>query len=329
MSLGSFFKGTSIDQNSKFTDKDKKIINNTKWPEVFEQKVDISKVNLESLKDWMDQRITELMQMEDELVTNLAVSYLEEKQEDNKAICPKRITVNLTGFMGDNAVIFMEELWKILLEAQDSKFGIPSLVIDLKKEERNVKEQIIKEKQALLAKIKAKERENQHLAEEQKVLRGSERHTGNNRDDEFTHRNDRDRRVDKPSKYRSDRHRHRDGSRKRDRHDRHRHKHRRRRGSPSRSSSRSRDDKKRSKRRHKHHKRHHKSRHDDSRRHKRRKHRESEELRESDHASAESNGSPERDNREALNEIKQMHENELAKNHGLREQALKSISKPE
>jgi hypothetical protein len=35
--------------------------------------------------------------MEDELVTNLAVSYLEEQQEHGKALDPRRITVHLTG----------------------------------------------------------------------------------------------------------------------------------------------------------------------------------------------------------------------------------------
>jgi len=44
MSLGSFFKGTSVDQNSNFADKDKKLINAIKWPVIFDQKVDISKV---------------------------------------------------------------------------------------------------------------------------------------------------------------------------------------------------------------------------------------------------------------------------------------------
>lgn len=48
MSLGSFFKGTSVDQNSKFTDKDKKIINSMTWPEIFNEKVDISKVTASS-----------------------------------------------------------------------------------------------------------------------------------------------------------------------------------------------------------------------------------------------------------------------------------------
>ena len=49
MSLGSFFKGTSVDQNSKFQDKDKKIINSTRWPEIFNEKVDISKVFSDAL----------------------------------------------------------------------------------------------------------------------------------------------------------------------------------------------------------------------------------------------------------------------------------------
>lgn len=45
MSLGSFFKGTSVDQNSKFQDKVKKVINNMSWPEIFDKKVDIAKVS--------------------------------------------------------------------------------------------------------------------------------------------------------------------------------------------------------------------------------------------------------------------------------------------
>jgi len=52
---------------------------------------------LESVKPWIDNRITELIEMEDELVTNLAVSYLEEQQEHGKALDPRRITVHLTG----------------------------------------------------------------------------------------------------------------------------------------------------------------------------------------------------------------------------------------
>jgi len=44
--IGSFFKGTSTDQDIRFKNKEKKLIANTKWPEEFEQKVDLSKVFL-------------------------------------------------------------------------------------------------------------------------------------------------------------------------------------------------------------------------------------------------------------------------------------------
>ncbi len=46
-------------------------------------------MKLESIKPWIENRITELIEMEDELVNNLAVSYLEEQQEQGKALCPK------------------------------------------------------------------------------------------------------------------------------------------------------------------------------------------------------------------------------------------------
>ena len=48
MSLGSFFKGTSHEQNSRFKDKEKKLINSRKWPDEFEQRVDFSKVILKA-----------------------------------------------------------------------------------------------------------------------------------------------------------------------------------------------------------------------------------------------------------------------------------------
>jgi serine/arginine repetitive matrix protein 1 len=41
---GSFFKGTSHEQDARFKDKEKKLIQSTKWPEEFDKPVDISKV---------------------------------------------------------------------------------------------------------------------------------------------------------------------------------------------------------------------------------------------------------------------------------------------
>ena len=47
--------------------------------------------------------------------------------------------VNLTGFLEEKAPIFMEELWNLLLSAQESLGGIPKIFIEQKKEELRLK----------------------------------------------------------------------------------------------------------------------------------------------------------------------------------------------
>ena len=46
-----FFRGTQIDQNVKFKDKDKQLMNETKYPSEFNQKVDLSKVSEFAFKE--------------------------------------------------------------------------------------------------------------------------------------------------------------------------------------------------------------------------------------------------------------------------------------
>lgn len=41
---GSFFKGTSHEQDARFKNKEKKLMQSIKWPEEFDQQVDITKV---------------------------------------------------------------------------------------------------------------------------------------------------------------------------------------------------------------------------------------------------------------------------------------------
>lgn len=40
-----FFRGTKVDQNVKFKDKDKQFIKQWKWPAEFDQPIDLSKVS--------------------------------------------------------------------------------------------------------------------------------------------------------------------------------------------------------------------------------------------------------------------------------------------
>lgn len=45
---GSFFKGISQDQDIRFKNKEKKIMQSIKWPEEFDEPVDLSKVHFMS-----------------------------------------------------------------------------------------------------------------------------------------------------------------------------------------------------------------------------------------------------------------------------------------
>ncbi|CEP13732.1 hypothetical protein [Parasitella parasitica] len=125
-----FFKGTSADQDSRFSNKEKKLLKTMTFPSEFDQKVDMKKVNLDVIKPWISNRITELLGFEDEVVIDYTCSLLEEKDQD-----PKRMQINLTGFLEGKTQAFLGELWKLLLSAQNSVGGIPVEFIEQKKQE--------------------------------------------------------------------------------------------------------------------------------------------------------------------------------------------------
>ena len=52
--------------------------------------------------------------MEDDIVVNLVMAELEKENEPD----PRRIQINLTGFLERNASAFVTELWNLLLSAQ-------------------------------------------------------------------------------------------------------------------------------------------------------------------------------------------------------------------
>ncbi len=75
------------------------------------------------IKSWIKTRIIELLGFEDELVVNLAIHQLE-NSDINNPLCPKKMQINLTGFLEGNASIFMKELWNLLLISQSTEGGI-------------------------------------------------------------------------------------------------------------------------------------------------------------------------------------------------------------
>lgn len=59
------------------TGADARAMRNTKWPEEFSKKVNISKVNLPVIKKWVSDEITRILNSDDDVVTEMIFTFLE------------------------------------------------------------------------------------------------------------------------------------------------------------------------------------------------------------------------------------------------------------
>lgn len=100
MSLGSFYRGTTHEQDGRFKNKEKKLMENKVFPKEFDETVDIKKVELKVVRAWVEKRITELLGFEDEFLSNFIMSMLEEKSLE--PLNPKSMHINLTGKIMSN-----------------------------------------------------------------------------------------------------------------------------------------------------------------------------------------------------------------------------------
>lgn len=140
MSLGSFYKGTSLEQDGRFKNKNKLLLDNIKFPKEFDEKVDISKVELKVINGWIERRVTEILGFEDEFLVNYTMSLLEGDKSKDNLLDPKHIQIqlmsnfrfnfNFLGFLDNNTPVFVKELWNLLLSAQKSENGIVFLYND-------------------------------------------------------------------------------------------------------------------------------------------------------------------------------------------------------
>ncbi|KAH8103019.1 PWI domain-containing protein, partial [Cristinia sonorae] len=128
-----FFKGTSADQDRRFSDKELKLLKTMKFPAEFDKKVDMRKVNLQVIRPWVVKKIVELVGFEDEVVVEYAMGLLEDDSQQFPD--PRKMQINLTGFLTNHTPTFMTALWTLLLEAQESPAGVPRTFVEQKKEE--------------------------------------------------------------------------------------------------------------------------------------------------------------------------------------------------
>ena len=80
MTDAGFFKGTSADQDSRFSDKNKKLMKTMKFADNLEKKIDMKKVQLEVMKPFITQKLNNLMPIEDEVIIEYVFSQLEQTQ---------------------------------------------------------------------------------------------------------------------------------------------------------------------------------------------------------------------------------------------------------
>jgi len=91
MSLGSFYRGTTIEQDGRFRNKEKKLMGNINFPKEIDTSIDPSKIKLKVIKEWIEKKIKAILGFEDEFCVNYTINLLEEKVD------PKKIYLQLIG----------------------------------------------------------------------------------------------------------------------------------------------------------------------------------------------------------------------------------------
>jgi len=89
MADAGYFRGTSADQDNRFSDKEKKLLKTMKFEDVLTKKIDMTKVKVDVLKPWITKRTTEMLKIEDDVVVEFIFNQLEEK------VCSCLIKMNL------------------------------------------------------------------------------------------------------------------------------------------------------------------------------------------------------------------------------------------
>ncbi|KAH9661574.1 PWI domain-containing protein [Citrus sinensis] len=155
---GGFFRGTSADQDTRFSNKQAKLLKTQKFASELDHLVDMTKVKMDVMKPWIATRVTELLGFEDEVLINFIYGLLEGKEVNGK-----EVQISLTGFMEKHTAKFMKELWTLLLSAQKNASGVPQQFLDAKEEEARKKKL---EADRIANEIQKKEKESRELDKE-------------------------------------------------------------------------------------------------------------------------------------------------------------------
>ena len=234
-----FYKGTNVNQDGRFMNADKKLIEKMETPPEYKIQIHKSKINLSIIKSWINKKLNDILGFEDEALTNYIINLIEEYDD---IIDPKNIQYSITGFLDDKTYSFMEEFWKILISAQNTINGIPDELIEEKKKEiikdvhnkyKKMKflDDLIGKKEININSNLYKENEKDNYSESKKYKRNKDKYRENSRDKYYRESSGekyyRDRSRDKYDRDKYYREKRRDKYDKRDYHYSHHHRKRR------------------------------------------------------------------------------------------------------
>ena len=180
-----FYKGTSLAQDGRFVNPDKKIQSKLNYPEEFSHKISKNKINIPIIKQWISKKINDILSFDDELLTNLIINLIEENE--NEFIDGKNIYYSIMGFLGDDTFNFCQELWKILIKGENSKNFIPIELIQEKKIEIEEEAKIKKNKMKFLEDLIKKEESLKENKIENDKSHHHHRHKHKHKDDSYKH----------------------------------------------------------------------------------------------------------------------------------------------
>lgn len=95
----------------------------------------LSHLQLPAIRAWVTKRLLELLGAEDDILPGMVMNMLESGKQGDASLDPRDLQINITGFLGAKAKVFMEELWELLVEASRSPLGIPSQLLEAEKQQ--------------------------------------------------------------------------------------------------------------------------------------------------------------------------------------------------
>mmetsp|Transcript_2389 Transcript_2389/g.8517 ORF Transcript_2389/g.8517 Transcript_2389/m.8517 type:complete len:139 (-) Transcript_2389:822-1238(-) len=117
--MAASMRGVSLAQDSRFSDKTKQLQKQVKMPKQLDKNVDLKKIEMALINQWVVSRTTEILGFEDEVLVNFIENILD--TEPN----PRALYVQIAGFLEEKTLEFVVELWELLTSAEENG-GIPT-----------------------------------------------------------------------------------------------------------------------------------------------------------------------------------------------------------